>query len=391
MGFTKDRLKEDFIAYFGKSEYPLEAYFAPGRVNLLGEHTDYNGGFVLPFSIQYGTLLLIRKSENPLWRFRSENMQFIAEVSVTNAPETIGNTWVNYPLGVLSEFIKSGIEVPGLDFLYSGNIPNGAGLSSSASIEMVTALALNEMFNAGLQSIDLVKMSQSAENNFVGMNCGIMDQFVVGMGKKDKAIFLNCDTLGFELIPADMGDYGIMIANSNVRRELAGSAYNKRRSECEMAVEIISKKKNIRHLSVVTFEEWENLQNEIQDPVIRKRARHVITENRRVMDGIEALKKNDHVKFGELMLQSHKSLRYDYEVSCRELDILVDCAMECDGVIGARMTGAGFGGCTISLVHKDAVETFKKEVSKKYSVATGLVPGFYPAQLSDGAKKMNLT
>ncbi len=390
MGFTKDRLKNDFIALFGEGENQIHAYFAPGRINLLGEHTDYNGGYVLPASIQYGTLLLLRVSKSSIWRFRSDNMQFIADVTVTDMPKRVGKTWVNYPIGVMAEFTKRGVSFPGIDFLFSGNIPNGAGLSSSASIEMVTALALNEIFDTGIDRIDLIKMSQHAENDFVGMKCGIMDQFAVGMGLKNKALFLDCDTLDYDLVPVNLGDYRIMISNTNVRRELAGSEYNIRRAQCEKVVDILKNKIDIKTLSDLSVDQWEMLKNEVSDTVLRKRANHVIMENQRVQDAVKSLRANDLTKFGQFMLASHHSLRIDYEVSCRELDALVDSAIKTEGVLGSRMTGAGFGGCTISLVHKDQCETFKENVGKKYAEATGLRADFYLAEISDGAKKMNL-
>ena len=386
MEFTLDRLRQDFTHYYGEKEQPVLAFFAPGRVNLLGEHTDYNGGFVLPFSIQQGIFLLIRISEDPLWKFRSENFDFRAEISVTDQPRIAGKTWVNYPLGVMLEFIQAGTALPGLELLYYGNIPNGAGLSSSAAIELVTAIALDRLFGTNFTDLEMITMAQRAENDFVGMKCGIMDQFAVAKGEKDNLLFLDCATLNFEMIPVFLGEYGLIITHSNVRRELAGSAYNSRRKECAAVLNILKNHVQAENLSDIKVEQWNTLEDRITDPVLKKRARHVIFENQRVVDGIDQLKNRNLKAFGETMVQSHLSLKNDYEVSCRELDFLVEHAMETEGVLGSRLTGAGFGGCTISLVKKDQLEKFKKNVGQKYTKATGLIAEFYPAQISDGMR-----
>jgi galactokinase len=286
---------------------------------------------------------------------------------------------------VINEFLKKGIKLSGLEFLYYGDVPNGAGLSSSASIEMVTAVALNEFLNAEFNTLDLVKMSQKAENEFVGMNCGIMDQFAVGFGKKDHAIFLNCDTLFFENVPIILTDCSLIITNTNKRRGLTDSKYNERRGECDKAVELLQAYKPIRNLSELNTGEIKILEKYIKDPVIRKRAKHVISENGRVVEAVKVLKDNNIIRFGELMNHSHDSLKNDYEVTGLELDTLVYEGRKLPGVIGTRMTGAGFGGCTISIVKKADSANFMNVLSAEYRKKTGLVPDFYQPEIVDGA------
>ncbi|MCK4750982.1 MAG: galactokinase, partial [Bacteroidales bacterium] len=290
--------------------------------------------------------------------------------------------------GVLNEFRKMAREIDGVDLLYSGDIPNGAGLSSSASIEMVTAFAMNQLFGFGLDRMELVKLSQKAENLFVGVNCGIMDQFASGMGAADHALFLNCDTLDYERVPLKLEGMKIVIANTNKRRGLADSKYNERRAQCESAVEALRTGKEIRHLSDLDLDEFLSLAHLIPDEVKKKRARHVISENGRTLAAIKALNEGEIDKFGKLMNQSHDSLRDDYEVTGRELDTLVEEARKIDGTVGSRMTGAGFGGCTVSIVKDDAVETFIRDVGKGYAEKTGLTADFYVAEIGDGSKQI---
>jgi galactokinase len=322
-------------------------------------------------------------------RFATTNFDHRGEVELDEPFEKEGKSWINYPVGVLNEFRKKAKEIEGVDLLYSGDIPNGAGLSSSASIEMVTAFAMNEHFGFGFDRMELVKLSQDAENQFVGVNCGIMDQFASGMGVADHALFLNCDTLDYQRVPLKLDGMKIVIANTNKRRGLADSKYNERRAQCESAVEALKEEKNIRHLSDMSLEEFNALSYLIPDQTERKRARHVITENRRTLDAIEALNQNDVQSFGRLMNQSHDSLRDDYEVTGKELDILVEEARKIEGTIGSRMTGAGFGGCTVSIVREDQVETFIREVGKGYNERTGLKADFYVAEIGDGSKQLD--
>ena len=378
-----------FEKYGNRSDKPV-LFFSPGRVNLIGEHTDYNGGFVFPCALNYGTYLLIRKIKTNTLKFSTINFNEDSQTELNGIFSNTGKKWINYPLGVINEFIKKGIKLSGLEFLYYGDVPNGAGLSSSASIEMVTAVALNEFFNAAFTTLDLVKMSQKAENEFVGMNCGIMDQFAVGFGKKDHAIFLNCDTLFFENVPIILTDCSLIITNTNKRRGLTDSKYNERRSECDKAVELLQKYKPVRNLSELTAGEINILEKYIHDPVIRKRAKHVISENGRVVEAVKVLKDNNIIRFGELMNQSHDSLKDDYEVTGMELDTLVYEGRKLPGVIGTRMTGAGFGGCTISIVRNDDSEKFMTTLSKVYQKKTGMVPDFYQPEIGNGAGRIEL-
>jgi len=386
---NKEQLKESFISLYGEDENRISLFFSPGRVNLIGEHTDYNGGYVFPCALSFGTFLALRRNNKRLVRFATTNFDHRGELNLDEPFEKEGNSWINYPVGVLNEFRKKAKEIDGVDLLYSGDIPNGAGLSSSASIEMVTAYAMNEVFRFGFDRMELVKISQKAENNFVGVNCGIMDQFASGMGATDHALFLNCDTLDYKKVPLKLEGMKIVIANTNKRRGLADSKYNERRSQCETAVEEIRKEKKIKHLSDLNLDEFNALSHLIPDETVKRRARHVITENNRTLRAIEALNQGDLESFGQLMNQSHDSLRDDYEVTGKELDTLVEEARKIDGTIGSRMTGAGFGGCTVSIVSEDSVEAFIRDVGKGYQERTGLKADFYVAEIGDGSKQIN--
>jgi galactokinase len=384
---TKIFTEKFYEKYGNRNDKPV-LFFSPGRVNLIGEHTDYNGGFVFPCALNYGTYLLIRKTSGNTLKFSTINFTDDAETRLNGLFENRGKRWINYPVGVINEFLKSEIKIGGLEFLFYGDVPNGAGLSSSASIEMVTAVALNEFYNAGFDTLDLVKMSQKAENDFVGMNCGIMDQFAVGYGKKDHAIFLNCDTLSYENVPIVLNDYSLIITNTNKRRGLTDSKYNERRGECDKAVELLQAYKPIRNLSQLTADEIGLLEKYISDPVVRRRAKHVISENGRVVEAVRVLKNNNIIRFGELMNLSHDSLKDDYEVTGIELDTLVHEGRKLPGVIGTRMTGAGFGGCTVSIVRKTDSAKFMSELASVYQKKTGLVPDFYQPEIGDGAAKI---
>jgi len=383
-------LREEFFKIFGDRATDPVLFYSPGRVNLIGEHTDYNGGYVFPCALDFGTSLAARKTTSPDIKLFSLN--FPGEVSVRVMPlyKAITGSWTNYPVGVINEFALKGIPVPGgLELFFYGDIPNGAGLSSSASIEMVTAVAINELTGAGLPMMELVKMGQKAENNFAGMNCGIMDQFAVGFGRKDHAINLNCDTLEYRYAPVNLGDRRLIITNTNKRRGLTDSKYNERRSECEKAVALISEHKKISNLSELTVSDLWMLDKYIGDEVVRKRARHVITENGRTLDAIRALEENDIESFGRLMNESHDSLYHDYEVTGTELDALVYEGRKLPGVTGTRMTGAGFGGCTVSIVETSHAENFMKKLAEIYYEKTGLKADFYLPGIGDGARRID--
>jgi galactokinase len=383
-----ENFEERFYEKYGNRNEKPVLFFSPGRVNLIGEHTDYNGGYVFPCALNYGTYLLIRKIKSSILKFSTLNFNDDHETELKGLFVNHGKTWINYPLGVVNEFLKKGIQTGGMEFLFYGDVPNGAGLSSSASIEMVTAVALNELFSAGISTLELVKMSQRAENEFVGMNCGIMDQFAAGFGKKDHAIYLNCDTLTYENVPVVLNDCSLIITNTNKRRGLTDSKYNERRSECDKAVEMLQAYKPVRNLSELKTSEIPLLEKYIKVPVVRRRARHVISENGRVLEAVKVLKENNIIRFGELMNESHDSLRDDYEVTGIELDTLAYEGRKFPGVIGTRMTGAGFGGCTVSIVKTRDSAAFMKNLSEAYTKKTGLVPDFYQPEIGQGAGRM---
>jgi galactokinase len=389
MKADKHFLREEFFKKYGDRATNPVLFYSPGRVNLIGEHTDYNGGYVFPCALDYGTSLVARKTARPGIKLCSLNFTGDEAVPFSSSYKTIAGSWTNYPVGVVNEFALRGIRAPGLELLFYGDIPNGAGLSSSASIEMVMAVAMNELTGAGFSMLELVKMGQKAENNFVGMNCGIMDQFAVGFGKKDHAINLNCDTLEYKYAPVNLGDRRLIITNTNKRRGLTDSKYNERRSECEKAVELISEHHKIRNLGELTVSDLWMLDKYIGDEVVRKRAKHVITENGRTLDAIRALEENDMEKFGMLMNESHDSLCTDYEVTGAELDALVYGGRKLPGVTGTRMTGAGFGGCTVSIVENRHVDSFMKKLAGMYHEKTGLKADFYLPGIGDGARRID--
>jgi len=387
-----ESLKKQFNHKYGESKETLQLYFAPGRVNLIGEHTDYNGGYVLPCALDYGTYLMIRKAPHNQVSLATTEFDYAPSISLENLQNRHDAEWVNYPLGIIDEYRKLGHEInTGLEMLFSGTIPHGAGLSSSASIEIVTAMALNELLSFGRSMMELIQLSQRAENHFVGMNCGIMDQFAVGMGKEDHAVFLDTENLNYELVPVKLRDYQLIISNTNKQRKLTDSKYNERRSQCEQALAYLNKdKKTYRNLGKIDYQKFHEIKQMIPDPVLQRRAQHVISEDKRVLSATEALNSNDLETFGSLMNESHDSLRDDYEVTGTELDTLVEEARKIDGVLGSRMTGAGFGGCTVSLVRSDATDDFIARVGKNYMALTGLKPEFYVTNIRDGAKKLNL-
>lgn len=385
----KKRLIKEFTDIF---EVPGEAlFFSPGRVNLIGEHTDYNGGMVFPCAITFGTYAVVSKRTDSCMRLFSNNFKEkgIIDVALQTLHYDKKDDWANYVKGVLYFLQQEGFEIPcGLNILIEGNIPNGAGLSSSASLEVLTGTILKETFQLPISKLDIIKLSQKAENQFVGMNCGIMDQFIIGMGKKDHAIALDTGTLEYTYAPVQLKQASIVIMNTNKQRGLTDSKYNERRAECEHALSQLQTVVKIKNLCDLKETEFEKVQHIITSPVERKRARHAVLENIRVKKAIAALEKNDIEEFGALMNASHISLRDDYEVTGIELDTLVESAWNQSGTIGARMTGAGFGGCAIAIVRNDDIEDFTAAVCREYTQAIGYEPDFYIASIGDGAGKL---
>lgn len=388
-----EQLLQQFKQIFN-TDQSVRTFFAPGRVNLIGEHTDYNGGHVFPCALTFGTYALVAPRNDQSIRLYSVNFPNVGIIELSTQDQLElqkEHDWANYPKGVIKEFTDRGNQLKtGFDVLFYGNIPNGAGLSSSASIELVTAVALQSMLETTFSSVDLVKMSQHAENEFIGVSCGIMDQFAIGMGKEDHAILLNCQTLDYQYSPIVLENASLVIANTNKRRTLADSKYNERRSECERALSQLQKELSIQSLGDLTPEQFEQHRHLIENEVDQKRAKHAVYENARTILAVEKLQQGDIESFGQLMCDSHTSLRDDYEVTGFELDTLVEASLSQEGVIGSRMTGAGFGGCTVSIVKNDKIEEFIQEVGKRYNEKTGLTADFYVANVGDGAKEINM-
>lgn len=385
-------LNERFIEVFGEhrgegSGDKIRTFFSPGRVNLIGEYTDFNGGHVLPCALTIGTYALVSANQVGRIRLYSENFKELGMQSFDTHGFVFDekNGWTNYALGVFEQFEKLGYQMPhGMDLLFSGNIPNGAGLSSSASLEVAVAVVINDLFGFGLEMLELVKLSQKAENEFVGVQCGIMDQFAIGMGKKGRAVLLDTNTMTYEYTKLEMENTVLVIANTNKKRELADSKYNERREECEMALRELQAVVEINSLGELNETTFEKYSGAIASDVRRKRAKHAVYENQRTLKALEVMQDNDLDAFGKLMNASHVSLRDDFEVSCKELDVLVELALEHSGVLGARMTGAGFGGCTVNLVAESEVDAFVKEVGARYKELTGYEADFYKVRPGDG-------
>lgn len=384
----EQELKQSYKEIYGKEADAV--YFSPGRVNLIGEHTDYNGGFVFPCALSFGTYLLLSKNDQKAMNFASLNLPEKVSVPLDRLTQRLDKSWANYPLGVMAQFAKRGVEFKtGYDILIWGNVPNGAGLSSSAALEVVTAFAMNDQLGTGYDRTELAKIGQKAEHEFALVNCGIMDQFASAYGKKDHAIFLNCDSLEFELVPIKLDGIKVLISNTHSPHKLDSGAYNDRVAQCQLAVEQLrTRLPNLKNLAELTEAEFEQIESAITDPVAHKRARHVVGEVQRTVDAVKALKEGDITLFGELMNASHRSLRDDYEVTGPELDTMAEEAWKIPGVIGSRMTGGGFGGCTVSLVKDEAIDEFIEKVGKAYEARIHLTPEFYIAEIGDGAKKL---
>lgn len=390
MNKTIHDLKQEFIDIFGGTEDEIRIFRSPGRVNLIGEHTDYNGGFVFPAALTFATTVIARKRGDGKLRLKATDLPDMVEGSLDTIDDFKHLSWGNYQFGVFAELRDAGYNLVGADMLFHDTTPHGAGLSSSAAIEVSTAIAMASLGGATeIDSIEMAKLSQLAEHNYVGVKCGIMDQFASAMGKANHAIFLDCKNLDYQLVPMKLDGYKLVLSNTKKKHSLGASKYNERRSECEAGYAIL--KEHLPHihcLGDVTCEEFYRLEDTIQDEVVRRRVRHVIEEDDRVKKSIEVLTNGDLQAFGALMSASHTSLRDLYEVSCKELDVLQAEALQVDGVLGSRMTGAGFGGCTVSLVKADCVDTMIERVGKKYLEEIGHAAEFYITEIGDGGKEI---
>ena len=383
------QLKQQFQGYF--NEAASYVAFAPGRVNLIGEYTDFNGGYVFPCALGNGTYALASKRTDRMVRVVSVNFESVGiiEFALDDLAFDKQRHWANYPAGVFAMLMADGVRFAhGLNILFAGDIPNGAGLSSSASIELVTAVLLREVYGFERTQLQLVQLSQRSENQFNGMNCGIMDQFASGMGRADHALLLNTATLDYQTVPVQLGEqYTLLIANTNKRRELADSKYNERRAECEAALADLQTVVPIKALCELTVAQFAQHEHVIQNDLARQRARHVVGDNQRTLQAVSALTSGDIATFGQLLNASHRSLRDDFAVTGEHLDALVQAAWD-HGAVGARMTGAGFGGCSVMIVRTDELEAFKQNVAQQYESATGMAPTFYDVRIGDGARML---
>lgn len=391
---TVQELKKEFVSLYGEGG-EIRIFHSPGRVNLIGEHTDYNGGYVFPAALSMGSTIALRLRDDNKVKMKATDLDDLVEIDINKLEDYRGLSWGDYQAGVMNELSKAGYEICACDMLYDDTLPHGGGLSSSAAIEVVTALAFATLSNEkkGISKpVDMIEMAligQKTEHNYIGVNCGIMDQFASAMGKKDCAIFLKCDTMEYNHAKLSMEGYTLVISNTNKKRSLATSKYNERRAECEAGLAVLKEFfPKAETLSDISCDEFYAHAEDIKDEVVRRRVKHVITENARVLASVDALKNGDMIKFGQLMNESGDSLRYDYEVTGDELDTLVSEARKIDGVIGSRMTGAGFGGCSVSLVKNESVDTFIEQVGKAYETKIGYAASFYVSQIADGGHEI---
>jgi len=385
-----NQLKKQFLETFGGADEGIRVFSSPGRVNLIGEHTDYNGGYVFPAALTMATTIIARPRTDSLVRMAATDLEGIVEGDLNTIDKYKDLKWGNYQFGIFDELRKSGYNICGADMLFHDTTPHGGGLSSSAAIEVSAAIAMASLGGAkNIDNIELAKISQLAEHNYIGVNCGIMDQFASAMGKKNHLIFLNCKTLDYKLVPIKLDGYKLVISNTNKKRSLAASKYNERRSQCEAGLEILKEAMPQKEcLGDISPQELENSKHLIEDPIVLNRVTHVIEEDDRVLKSIDALNSGNLIEFGKLMTASHISLRDLYEVSCPELDTLVDSALKTEGVLGSRMTGAGFGGCTVSLVKEDCVDTFIEKVGADYLEKIGYAASFYVSEIGDGGREI---
>lgn len=380
-------LKKEFVSIYGMGE--IRTFNSPGRINLIGEHIDYNGGYVFPCALEFGTFGCVRKRNDRVVNLASTNFNLKVALDLDNIEYKKEDDWANYAKGVIKEMMDKNYSVSGMDILVSGNIPNGAGLSSSASLEVLIAVIVDALFNGGkLDRVELVKLCQKAENNFVGVNCGIMDQFAIGMGKKDQAILLDCNSIKYSYADVKLGEYSLVIINTNKRRALNESKYNERRAECEEALKAIQTIRNINALCELTAEEFDRVEYLIKNENVKKRAKHAVYENERTKMAYKCLNEGKLQEFGGLLTASHNSLRDLYEVTGVELDTIVEESLKAPGCIGARMTGAGFGGCAIALVKKSEINGFTLKVKEGYTKAVGYEPSFYLSGIGQGTEEI---
>ncbi|HOD92464.1 MAG TPA: galactokinase [Clostridia bacterium] len=385
----KDDLLNVINEIYGKSDETVRFFQAPGRVNLIGEHIDYNGGYVFPAAIDKVSTVAIRKRNDSIIKLYATDLRYVVEADMKNLEQYKNLKWGNYQLGVIDQILKKGLKIKGAEFIFDDKVPLGSGLSSSAAIEVVTAYAILQLYGYKMEKMDIALLCQKAEHEYVGVKCGIMDQFASVMGKKDHAMLLDCNTLQYEYVPVKMDEYSIVISNTNKKRSLGSSMYNKRRSECEQALSDMQKKfPDKKYLCDFSYKEFLSCVDEIIDEDCKKRAEHAVCENLRVLDSVKALRKNDIFSFCKYLNLSHISLRDLYEVSCKELDVLVENAWMQKDVLGSRMTGAGFGGCTVSIVKSESVETFIEDISRVYSEVVGYDASFYVCNISDGVKEI---
>jgi len=382
-------LKNKLISIYGKSDEKIYYFSSPGRVNLIGEHTDYNGGCVFPAAISFASTIAIRKRKDNIIRMLATDLNYVVEAKLDNLMAYKEYKWGNYQLGIVDELIKAGYKITGCEVIFDDKVPLGSGLSSSAAIEIVMAMGLLKLNGYEIDMLEIAKLAQRAEHNYVGVNCGIMDQFASAFGKKNNGIFLDCKTLKFKHIPLDLKGYKIVITNTNKKRSLGESKYNERRAQCEKALsQLKNDYPNAQFLCDISYEQLLKSKNLITSKVNLNRAMHVIMENKRVYDSIKALGEGDIKLFGKYMIESHESLKNLYEVSCKELDTLVDGALLQQGVLGSRMTGAGFGGCIVSIVKEDNIKSFIKNLGKIYKEKIGYEASFYISEIADGGKEV---
>lgn len=385
-----NELKKQFLEVFGDSDEGIRVFSSPGRVNLIGEHTDYNGGYVFPAALTMATTIIARPRTDSIVRMKATDLDGVVEGDLNTIDKYKDLKWGNYQFGIFDELRKAGYNICGADMLFHDTTPHGGGLSSSAAIEVSAAIAMASLGGAeNIDNIEMAKISQTAEHNYIGVNCGIMDQFASAMGKANHVIFLNCKNLEYSLVPMKLDGYKLVISNTNKKRSLADSKYNERRSECEAGLEILKTAMPDKTcLGDISIEEYEANKHLIKDEIINNRVCHVISEDDRVLKSVDVLEKGDLKAFGELMIASHESLRDLYEVSCDELDTLVDSALKLDCVLGSRMTGAGFGGCTVSLVKEDGVDEFIEKVGAEYLEKVGYAASFYITEIGDGGREI---